>query len=313
MRKVIFILFIAFGMNGLAQQLTQLTQYMANQYLLNPGVAGAAEDFQVKGAFRKQWVGLEDSPTTFYASFTGFSGTHVGLERGRIRNEHNYHHGFGALVLVDKTGPTSQTNILGTYAYHLNASKHFNISVAASVGLKQFSIDVSDLDIAEKGYGNVSESKIDGNLGVWVYNERFYGGISAMQVFNNKIDLSSTNTLRGNLSRHYYATLGYRFSVSEEFEVVPSFLVKYVSPAPPAYDLNVKAIVARIFWGGISYRVNDAVAAIVGMRLDSGLDVSYSYDMTTSALGNYNSGSHEITLGFRFNPKGDLWSPQDFW
>ena len=55
------------------------------------------------------------------------------------------------------------------------------------------------------------------------------------------------------------------------------------------------------FWGGVNYRVQDAVSIIIGMQYRN-LNIGYSYDITTSALGSQgrSSGSHEIMIGYCF-------------
>jgi hypothetical protein len=66
-----------------------------------------------------------------------------------------------------------------------------------------------------------------------------------------------------------------------------------------------------MIWAGLSYRVQDAVAIIVGAypfnqpNMSPALQqirIGYSYDITTSALGRSgrSSGSHEIMLGYCF-------------
>ena len=46
---------------------------------------------------------------------------------------------------------------------------------------------------------------------------------------------------------------------------------------------------------------NEAVIGLVGVSLENGLDIGYSYDVTISKLGLKNSGgAHEISLTYTF-------------
>jgi len=52
------------------------------------------------------------------------------------------------------------------------------------------------------------------------------------------------------------------------------------------------------FWGGISYRIQDAIALLMGMEMENGLRFGYSFDLVTSVIGRYGYGSHEIFVGY---------------
>src|SRR5690349_624670 len=49
-----------------AQQLPHYTQYVLNQYILNPAITGIENYTDVKFSHRHQWVGIEGSPVTSY-------------------------------------------------------------------------------------------------------------------------------------------------------------------------------------------------------------------------------------------------------
>src|ERR1700761_3787768 len=49
-----------------AQQRPQYTQYVFNNYLLNPAVSGIENYTDVKAGYRSQWTGLEGAPVTSY-------------------------------------------------------------------------------------------------------------------------------------------------------------------------------------------------------------------------------------------------------
>ena len=88
-----------------SQQLPQLTQFMINDYAINPAVAGMEDYYQIRTSIRNQWVGIEDAPKTTLLSIYGKSSNNVGL---------------GGSVFNDQVGPTSRAGASLTYAYHLN-------------------------------------------------------------------------------------------------------------------------------------------------------------------------------------------------
>ena len=94
MKKIaLFFVSICLGATSYSQQLPQVTQFMINNYAVNPAVAGMYDYFQVKTTIRNQWVGITDAPRTTVLSIYGKKSERVGL---------------GGLVFNDQTGPTSR-------------------------------------------------------------------------------------------------------------------------------------------------------------------------------------------------------------
>lgn len=94
---------------------------------------------------------------------------------------------------------------------------------------------------------------------------------------------------------------------------MPSFVVKGVTPAPIQFDINSKLRYKDFAWVGVSYRNRDAVIALAGVTIKSKLDISYAYDINTSPLSQFNSGSHEILIGLRIPNHEHEPPPAQFW
>ncbi len=100
---------------------------------------------------------------------------------------------------------------------------------------------------------------------------------------------------------------GYTFKGigGSDFDINPNILLK-TEFATVQFDANVNLIWREYYWGGISYRIEDAVAINLGMNFGAitpklnGLQIGYSYDINTSRLSAYNSGTHEIMLRYCF-------------
>jgi hypothetical protein len=54
-------------------------------------------------------------------------------------------------------------------------------------------------------------------------------------------------------------------------------------------------------WLGIGYRMHEAVNVIAGYNYSDKFYFGYSYDIGITDLRIYNSGSHEIMIGYRFD------------
>src|SRR5438128_4347832 len=54
-----------------AQQRPYYTQYILNNYIINPAIAGIENYWDVKISHRHQWVGLDGAPVTTYFTIQG--------------------------------------------------------------------------------------------------------------------------------------------------------------------------------------------------------------------------------------------------
>jgi hypothetical protein len=63
---------------------------------------------------------------------------------------------------------------------------------------------------------------------------------------------------------------------------------------------------------GIAYRWSAAVTAMVGFQVSEALYLGYGYDLETTNLDNYNSGSHEIFLRYELFKNNDKITTQRF-
>ena len=55
--------------DALAQQLPLYSQYMQNNFVLNPAIAGTTENAPFRAVIRNQWTGMEGAPKTQTLSF----------------------------------------------------------------------------------------------------------------------------------------------------------------------------------------------------------------------------------------------------
>jgi type IX secretion system PorP/SprF family membrane protein len=142
------------------------------------------------------------------------------------------------------------------------------------------------------------------------YSDKLYIGLSASQLFFSKVNFNS-NTADNKLNAHYNLTAAYRIALDDEFDIVPSTLLKYTAKSLAA-DLGVKVRYRSNFYAGVAYRLanakventSDALTGLVGLTINKTLDIGYAYDFTTSALKAGSTGTHEVTLGVRlFNKK----------
>ena len=289
----ISVLFIAFSLSSYGQQVPQYSQYMLNDYILNPATTGQHDYWEVKSNNRLNWVGITDAPRTFILSAHGpFKKQNMGM---------------GGSVFADITGPTSRVGFYLSYAYHLKLSKSLKLGMGLSFGLLQYRIDGTKVTLRENGdpiFPNqmMTVYTADATFGLNLKHKNFNVGISLPQLIGNDLKfLENQEDTDSKLARHYMLMGGYTFHVGD-FGIMPNVLLKYVFPAPPQFDAGVKFDWRDQIWLGASYRHEDAVSFMGGFAYQDYLVYAYSYDLATSNLRNYSTGTHEVMVGVRFRP-----------
>ena len=326
------------GMLVLAQQKPHYTQYILNQYIVNPALAGIENYTDVKLSHRHQWVGIQDAPVTSYFTIHSpigkqdYKTTATSFETpGENPRGKNYwedytasapHHGIGLQIIRDVTGPLSNTSAYATYAYHLGLSSQTSLAAGFGVGFNNYSLDVNKLqfsdfqvDPAIYSGGILNNWRMDLTAGLYLYSANYFIGLSAQQVIPQKIDFSNkyVRPQEGRTVPHVFATAGYRFLIGTDFNLIPSLMVKYVDPLPVQVETNFKLQYLDKMWVGASYRYEDGFAGMLGVNVSNTFNVGYSYDYTTSRLNNFSKGTHELVVGFLIGNRYPDSCPRNVW
>ncbi len=302
MKKIALVLALTAGISASlsAQQEPQFTQFMYDRLSVNPAFAGTQDAICATLLGRQQWSGFAGQPNTALLNING------PIES--IKS------GVGLSVYVDELGPLSSTAVRLSYAYHLKLSGSTKLSLGAAVGLMNSTINPNNIaydfstDGVNQGIGTgvgdqlipqfrETASAFDASFGAYVYNPKYYVGLSAIHLPAGNLD-----PLNVRLARHYYLMAGYNFDVTPQLVVTPHVMAK-TDLASTQLDANVTVMYENTFWVGMTYRLEDAVAPMAGYQYQmpngkSTLRIGYSYDFTTSELNNYSSGSHELMLSF---------------
>jgi type IX secretion system PorP/SprF family membrane protein len=295
MKRYYILLFSLLAFCGISQQLPQYTQYMLNEMAINPAVAGKDEFADVRSNSRYQWIGITDAPRTYMLTL-----------HGPIKNKNM---GLGMNLYTDIVGPTRRTGLNFSYAYHMKLKEDMFLSMGLSAGILQWGIDGSKLYLREEGDENLLstyQTTYVPDFGAGVYfhkKDRFYVGVSLPQIYQAPIKLYEGAGKNSRIVNHFNLNAAYKFDLGDDFKIEPSFLVKYAIPAPPKLDIGARVIYQEQIWLGGAYRHNDAFTALIGYFYKNYLMIGYSYDITTTNIKKYSSGTHEIMLGIRFSKK----------
>lgn len=269
-----------------AQQLTFNSQYMLNQFLINPAAAGTQSKLNIATSFRQQWAGFKEAPKTQMLSANALLNGNMGV---------------GGIVYNDVTGPLQKIGFNGSYSYHLKMGDKSKLALGVSLMLTQHVLDGSSfvLDDEVDATLNTTQKSFnpDASFGVQYFGSNYYVGIAVPQLIENKYKFGDILSESNKEVRHYYFSGGYTFELNEDLKVEPSVLLKYAVATPFQFDINARMLYKDNLWLGFSYRDQESLVALLGMKRDQFV-IGYSYDYTLSNIRKYSAGTHELYLAF---------------
>ena len=316
MKKILAIIILVTAFTTVkAQQVSQYSQYLQNMYIINPAAAGYNDGWEISSAYRQQWVGIEDSPKTFYASAFGSFGKpkkrkykYASLRYSRNKNtvvQNKLFHGAGGFISLDQAGAFKRYFGKASYAVHLPLTRQLKMSLAPSAGITRFELDRDKIDLLDPNdvtydaylAEGTSKTLFDLNFGMLLYSEDFFVGYSVEQLLRNEFG-NEDATSDTQLSLHHFISAGYNFRLTREWTLTPSALFRKTEIAPGSYDFNVKIDYREKFWAGTSYRYDNAIVMMFGAFVTDNVKFGYSFDLATTEIQQYSSLSHEFYLGF---------------
>lgn len=307
MKKYILFLFVMYlAAAARAQQEAMYSQYMFNTMAINPAYAGSRGVTSATALFRSQWVGIKGAPET--ATFS----IDAPLNDKKV--------GLGLQVFSDKIGITKTAGGFASYAYRIRMDRG-TLSFGLQAGISQYQADFTSVQLNTGGQNDLAFSQ---NINKWLMNfgtgiyyntDKFYIGLSAPQLLNNKLENFSTtnNNVFTGQALHIFLASGYVFPLSDDFKLKPSFLIKGVKGAPIQADINSALWIKDVFAIGLQYRTQADISAMIEIQATPQIKFGYAYDRSVTKLVQFNSGSHEIMLRYEFGfEKGKTISPRYF-
>ena len=297
----LFVIALVFSCVAMAQE-PQFSQYMFNRMSYNPGYAGSSGSICAALMYRNQWLGLHlDAPN-------------ANAKAGSTPQDVLFtfdmpvkflHGGLGLNVVKDMIGYHDNISASLDYAFRMFWGEG-NLSAGAEVSLMSSKLDKASIiaeDPNDPVLAGLGESATLIDAGVGIYYQvpgKYYVGVSV----KNLLGAHSDEIMFSN-ARTAYAMGGFEYvpSSAPSVRIKPSALLKTANLSYFQADLTCLIDYRNAFWGGLGYRVQDAVYALAGIHWKK-LQVGVSYDFTTSRLGAYkfgrSMGSIELYMKFCF-------------
>lgn len=282
-----------------AQDASVFNHYVQNPVILNPAAAGFADDYQVFVNSRLSWSGFADAPKTVALRMNGpvgesfgigasiFSESAAQLQRNKGQIDVAFRFGLGP----EERGKQKMQAAFGFYTEFQRLTLDADI-VNSPV------YEPGDLEIMNYLNGR---NQFDAGVGLYgTYDNRIFGGFTINNLISNRLEnISGTTTNEG---LNYTLLLGQHFSLENMDAVLtPSVMLRNIQDAPFMMDFNLQAaFLNEKLIGGLSYRYLGAAGLLIGTR-QKGFSLFYSFDLGFGGFQDYNSGSHEFTVGYMIN------------
>ncbi|TDE54938.1 type IX secretion system membrane protein PorP/SprF [Flavobacterium sp. GT3P67] len=301
--KIVIIILLFVTMSGFAQQDAQYTHYMYNTTNINPAYAGSRGVISVFGLHRTQWVGLDGAPVTNAVS------VNAPIENSAL--------GVGLSFVNDRIGASDENTISADVSYIIQTSENYKLSFGLKATANLLNVDYTKLDrydMADPQFQNNIDNKFSPNIGAGVYyhSDKLYLGLSVPNFLETEhFNDNSSSAVKERM--HYYLIGGYVFDLNPTLKFKPAFLAKAVEGSPLQLDVSGNFLFNEKFTLGLAWRWSSAISAMAGFQVTDGLFIGYGYDLETTKLAHYNSGSHEIFLRFElFKIQNKTVSPRFF-
>jgi type IX secretion system PorP/SprF family membrane protein len=302
MRKVLLALGLSLtALVSFGQQDPQFSQNMFVKLPVNPGYAGTSGAICATAIYRTQWMNFPGSPKTILFAIDAPIPA--------------LHGGAGLTIVNDKLGNFNFMHARAAYSFHKPLGQTGLLGIGLEAGIIQAT--VQDKWLAPDGTDGtldeaipndkVSKMTFDIGLGAYYRTQQLYVGLSASHIPGKAESLKATD-FNYQAARHYYVLAGYDFFLTSTLTLRPSVHVKS-DAAVTTFDANINLLWNNMIWGGVSYRLQDAILPHLGFAWEpnqkSTLKIGYAYDLGISGLKSYHKNTHEILVNYciKFTPK----------
>jgi len=271
-----------------AQQDPLYSQYMFNMLAVNPAYAGSADIFTTMALSRHQWVGFAGAPSTQTVL------AHTPLKLQGLS--------AGFSLLNDRIGPSRQTGFYLDCAYRIRTGKDSRLAFGLKGGANLYQADLAALSTVDPDAANASvrgELLPNFGFGVFWHSPTYYVGLSAPKLLQNEIDaIPAAGIVTAVERRHWFLTAGYVIDIDRSVKFKPSMMLRMVQGAPLSVDVNANFLFRERIWLGGMYRVGNAFGVLGQYQINDQLRIGYAFDLTTTRIGAYNAGTHELMLNY---------------
>lgn len=308
--RILFFLFILLigGSSPLSAQHNIIYRFNhLHQEMINPATAGSEFIPVAALSYQKQWLGINQSPSTLLASTSlrignfDFYNPKMMVNKSRLKTQERI--GLGIGFYTDQNGPLASRGFNMAYAYHLNFS-HSSLAFGLSGTMEQSVLNASSWDPITAGDPLLDASKesfynFNANLGAFYSGARYFAGFA----INHLIPLEDKVNPGEKVKQDYVLHGGYLFWDMQDVKFEPSLNLRYLDYEILEYDIRAKVYLQHVHWIALTYRSYKALALSAGLKIKR-FYMAYQFEANLSSMVSYSAGSHGISLGLNLGMRG---------
>jgi type IX secretion system PorP/SprF family membrane protein len=307
LKRLLLTAFLFVGLQILeCQQSPVYSQYILNEFLINPAVAGRDGMTSINLSGRKQWVGFQHTPETYSVCIsTRLLKSPLSVFNGKRKKGSTGRIGLGASLISDQNGAIHRTTFQITYAYHVfigNSQLSFGLSGIST----QFKIDenLATLKNPDAMEGVIGKSTYipDAAAGVNLSTIKYNIGFSVSQLLQSPVKFGDVNLNAKDLQQiRQYSLYGYyrsEFKNNSDWEVEPSALIRTSEDLQFSIDLSSRFIYKKEYWTGLSFRTSGECVLLMGVKVNR-FYFGYSFDYGFNQISQMTYGSHEVSIAIK--------------
>jgi type IX secretion system PorP/SprF family membrane protein len=278
-----------------------------HRVMVNPATAGSEFIPVAALSYQKQWLGIQNSPSTLLASTSlrignfDFYNPRMMINHSRMRTRERI--GLGIGIYADRNGPLAFRGLNLAYAYHIRlsgSSLAFGLSGTMEQTLREGAswdpINSADplLEPSRDSYYN-----FNANTGVFISGVQYFAGFAV----NHLIPLENHLKPGTYVKQDYILHGGYVFRVWRTIQLEPSLHFRYLDYTSLEYDIMTKLYIQNVHWIAMTYCSYKALALAAGLKI-SKFYLAYQFEANLSRMVRYSAGSHTIHLGLNLGMRG---------
>ncbi len=288
--KYLILFFLAsFSNLTFAQDTGNFTQFFFNPYSLNPSFAGIDGSSALFLAYRKQWSGIEGSPTIANFSY------HAPL-KSRLS--------MGVNVANDKRGILSNSGLLITVAYSVPLGEEKYIRFGISGGGSWNTVDLNKIQNQNLGSDPAlvnllnQHSSIIGNAGISLHIKSFHIGAALPNLFTpSYVSKDAFTVTEVQPFQALVLHASNRFYFADNKHVFEPYAVYRINNGLPSqYEFAGVLHLSHLVWLGGSYKQDFGISALGGIKVKNRFAVGASYTVKNTGVNELSFPTYEVHL-----------------
>ena len=264
-------------------------QAYLNPYIYNPAWVGKGEVSQLFIGVKKQWMGVEGSPTIATLTYE--------------KPVENTPASIGVRLVNVSEGPVNSLSSQVTAGYRLETGLESSLHFGMSLGLIYNTFNASALDAANDPLvqaQNNSSISFDGGVGL-VYETNGLNIGWAMPRFAALRPFGKQNDGQDPYSPWDYmiGSVSYTLEPNLDWEFTPMFLYHLQKGFNNQWEAGLKAVYQKKLNLGSLYRQNTGLTMLAGINISDKLAFNYLYSFS-SPTARLPNDSHELVLRVGF-------------